>query len=347
MFASPLPAKDKIFSDAIDIIQSGLSDESQEIRLLSISVLPDLGDEFVPILRKMLEDKSDLVKIEAAHSLFKLGDKAGLPVLRNILATEPKLSDKLKPFERMKAIAMGSARMKAARILGDIKDRESIPVLKKCLDDIDGRVIDACNISLAKLGDPKSKDSFISAIKSTVPQVRAVAAQALGDFGDSRNAGLLRERLKTDWSREVKANSLIALAKLNDRESFLKIIDLLNDRDDIVREKAAVSLGMMGNKAAIPHLLKSLEDQNGAVRIAAGEALYIMGDESGKGYILSVLKGNDKDGKIAALNSLAKMVSIKDIEDIYKLLDDPDKTVAIKAANVIAISRMKEQNNKK
>ncbi|MCB4792716.1 MAG: HEAT repeat domain-containing protein [Elusimicrobia bacterium] len=342
LLVSNVMAKKNIYNDAAIILQSGLTDQNREVRLLSIGMLPNIGKECIPTLIKLLDDESDFIKVEAARSLFKLENRSGIPVLREILANKPKLSEKIDVAARMKAITQGTVRVKAAIALGEIKDIGSVPLLTKTLDDDDGRVVDACLLSLAKLGDRKAKDDFASALKSTKPQVREVAAQALGNIGDPSYIPKIRERLK-DWSRDVKAASITALAKLNDKESFYAIKGLLKDEDIIVRQKAVAALGMLGNKGAVDSLENMLEDPNGLVRISAAEALCLLGDGNGKSYLLKILKSDSKDGKSEVLDSLEKIITIKDVKILDTFLDDSDRSIAVKAANLIIIAEEKEK----
>ncbi|MBN1621188.1 MAG: HEAT repeat domain-containing protein [Endomicrobiales bacterium] len=335
-------------SDELDVIQLGLNDQSREVRSLAIEAILQIGSQdYIPILRDMLDDNNDFVSIKAAEALYKLGDDSGLPVLVNILDTKPELSEEAAPLERARAIAKNTLRVQAATVLGDIRDKGAITILNKNLDDNDGRVVDACLVALAKLGDKTVKEDFVSALRSTKYQVRAKAAEALGDMGDPTVAPAIRERLK-DWNREPKVEACIALGKLDDLESIPQIRELLMDEDAIVRENAALSLGMFSFKEnkSIKALLDILDDPNGLVRIAASKSLFILGDDSGKEFVLGVLKSDERDAKIKALEALEAMANQGDIKDLESLLDDEDKSIAVRAAKVLVMVKQRMESDK-
>ncbi|MHB9155163.1 MAG: HEAT repeat domain-containing protein [Endomicrobiales bacterium] len=322
----------------MELIRAGLKDADREIRILSAAAAGDIGDKGSSAeLKNLLSDPSDPVRIKAAAALYKLGDPSGLAELRRIAATRPKLSDKVTAVERARAIARGTVRAAAVLTLGEIKDRESIPLLRQMVGDDDGRVGDACLISLAKMGDPSVKNTFISALESTKQEIRAKAAEALGDIGDPSAVAPLRKRLK-DWDRGAKVAAVMALGKLKDVQSVPVLRELLWDKDDIVREKAAAALGLMGSPEAAPALEEMLKDPNGLVRIAAADSLYLLGRDSGREFLLGVLKTNEKDAKLKALAVLEKMATPADAASLAELLNDPDRGLAIAAARTLARS---------
>jgi HEAT repeat protein len=216
----------------------------------------------------------------------------------------------------------------------EVKDKGSITLLNKLLDDDDGRVADACLISLSKMGDESVKNKFISALESTVPQVRAKSAETLGDIGDATCYIPLRKRLK-DWSRDVKAAAAVALGKLQDKESIPAIRELLWDKDEIVREKAVKALGYIKDPETIVQLKGMLEDPNGTVRITVAEALYGMNDDSGKDFLIRALGTQDADVKIMALDVFDKIAGKKDIPLLQGMLKDERKLVSMRAAKTL------------
>jgi HEAT repeat protein len=330
-------------SDNLNIIRAGLKDESREIRELSARSLGMVGDRnSVKNIKELLvSDQSDSVKIAASVSLVKLGDKAGLAELRKILSTVPKISETPKPVERVRAMAKNTIRAQAARELGDLKDSESLALLKKTAADDDGRVADASLIALAKMGESGIEKRFISALASTNQDVRAKAAEALGDINNPAAIEPLRKRL-TDWDKDAKCAAVIALGKLKDKQSVPVIREMLWDKDDGIKEKAAISLGYMGDTSVAPAIKELLKDKNGFVRFSAVEALNRLGQDSGKDFIIETLKAQESEAKLRALNILEKIVTAKDIAAVEPLVSDADKSVSITAARVIVTARTRE-----
>jgi len=329
-------------SQELELIRAGLKDSSREIRQLSAQALGAVGDKSsVPALKEMLSDPNDSLKITVAVALAKLGDRAGIAEIRKILKNVPQLSDNPKPLERVKAIAKGTVRAQAARELGNLKDIDSIELLKIMIDDEDGRVADASLIALAKMGDPAGKKEFISALESTKQEVRAKAAEALGEIGDQNALEPLRKRLK-DWDKGAKAAAVLALGKLKDKQSAPVIREMLWDKEDVLKENAAQALGYMGITDVAPAIEELLKDKNGFVRFAAVEALYRLGQDSGKQFVLDTLKADEKDAKLRALNILEKTATAKDIPLMEPLVSNPDREVSITAAKAIVTVESRE-----
>jgi HEAT repeat protein len=319
----------------IDMIRKGLNNDDAEVRTLAVTILGELKDsDSSDNLKALLKDESRSVRIRAAVALHKLGDNTGLEEIVRILVTKPQLSKNPKALERMKAVAAGTKRIEAALALSEVDDKKSIPLLTKLLDDDDGRVADACLVSLARLGDASVKNKFLSALESTVPQVRAKAAETLGDIGDATCFIPLRKRLK-DWSRDVKAAATVALGKLRDKESIPVIREMLWDKDEIIRENAAKALGLIKDPETLDQLRKLLEDPNGTVRIAVADALYQMKDDSGKDFLVKSLTTDDLDARIKALEVFNKIAQPKDAPVLKGLLNDERKLVSMRAAEAL------------
>ena len=78
------------------------------------------------------------------------------------------------------------------------------------------------------------------------------------------------------------------------------VVDLLEagltDKDETVRQTAAVVMGEIGARQAIPMLKKALDDESGEVSFAAARSLWVMGDLSGREVFWAVLAGDQKTG---------------------------------------------------
>lgn len=78
------------------------------------------------------------------------------------------------------------------------------------------------------------------------------------------------------------------------------VVDLLEagltDKDETVRQTAAIVVGDIGARQAIPMLKKALDDESGEVSFAAARSLWVMGDLSGREVFWAVLAGDQKAG---------------------------------------------------
>ncbi|MBN4049812.1 HEAT repeat domain-containing protein [bacterium AH-315-M10] len=105
------------------------------------------------------------------------------------------------------------------------------------------------------------------------PLVRAAAAYALGELGDTENVPLLIKSLK-DKNHLVRFDAVIALGKLGDGRAVKPLIDRLsNDAHPWVRLKSARALRKLKAGAAVPSLVSALDDRSRSVQYNAHQAL--------------------------------------------------------------------------
>lgn len=202
------------------------------------AALRELGaSEAVPALLKALEDENPLVRERSASALGALKASEGVPGLITALKDE--------------ALFVRGA---AARALGALKASEATPSLREVLEDNDKWVRETAAIALRALGQEEAVPALISvprpseavpalltALKNQHGQVRAHAAEKLGDLRAS--------------------------------EAVPALIDALRDEEWLVRQSAASALGALKASEAVPALLNALQDKGGSVRFHAMQAL--------------------------------------------------------------------------
>jgi HEAT repeat protein len=132
-------------------------------------------------------------------------------------------------------------RQAAARVLGQIGDRQAIPALIQALQDEDRDVRQAAAEALGQIGDPQAIPALIQALQDEDRDVRQAAAEALGQIGDP--------------------------------QAIPALIQALQDKEGWVRRAAAQALGEIGDRQAIPDLIQALQDEDSDVRQAAAWAL--------------------------------------------------------------------------
>jgi len=111
-------------------------------------------------------------------------------------------------------------------------------------------------------------ESYISNLRKKLKNendtVRAEAVQILGLVGDKESIPEIRRLFEQD-NKDVKKWTAIALAKLDDKKSFSKIIpelrQLLNDEKHNIRESAVYALGKLDDKESIPGIRRLLSSR--------------------------------------------------------------------------------------
>lgn len=148
-------------------IADGLQDEDDEVRLLAVQCLGELGATGNVIgIAELLQDPSDKVRFAAATALAALGDARGAPALRAALA-QP---------DRAFPAAIG---------LGDLEDRESLAALTRLAKHRWRSPIlrAAAARALVRLGDPAGTEVIRRIVRSWRIEARQYGVQLVGELG--------------------------------------------------------------------------------------------------------------------------------------------------------------------
>jgi HEAT repeat protein len=147
-------------------IADGLHDDDDEVRLLAVQCLGELGStDNADAFSDLLQDPSDAVRFTAATALAALGDARGAPALRAAL-TRP---------DRAFAAANG---------LGDLADRDSLEALKGLARHRWRSPIlrAAAAQALVRLGDAEGTEVIRKILRSWRIEARQYAVQLVGEL---------------------------------------------------------------------------------------------------------------------------------------------------------------------
>ena len=260
--------------------------------------------EATPDILKAIEsgltDRSDAVRVAALSGVRQVDDRDALPILR----------------ERFRVERAPSIRREIALALGNMGDKEALPLLILALRDPANAepVRTATLTGLEAIGGPRAIDALIEALgtntrgdlkdegqirmmaalgrfhaKGGIPviadrlfhpnaEVRAAAAEALGKVGD-RALGIPRVRVALkDQAPEVRKAGLAALATLKDVESIPAMIGLANEEP--TRFEATLALTKLPDLRALQVYLRGLADKSPALREACGSAVTAIRDQA-------------------------------------------------------------------
>lgn len=121
----------------VEMLLSGLKDDSDNVRLNAAMILAEIGDgRVVSSLTDALDDKSWIVVGYVSRALFKLGSRKGIAPSIGLL-TSSKHNWFVKEF--------------AAQVLGDIGDESAIPSLTAACQDSNERVKRAAEDAINKI----------------------------------------------------------------------------------------------------------------------------------------------------------------------------------------------------
>ncbi len=189
-----------------------------------------------------------------------------------------------------------SIRELAAKTLGQMRARSSIPKLTEALNDDSAEVSFAAAKSLWTMGNRAGRDVFLQILAGEMssssgliknelqatrkrfqdPKALAVigakeAATSL--FGPAGWGIKVMEELTQDRSAPARAMSAILLGPNATLETLRQLQDALHDKNWIVRAAAAQALGVSRHREQIPVLQPLLQDTKPAVRCMAAAAI--------------------------------------------------------------------------
>lgn len=196
----------------------------------------------------------------------------------------------------------------------------------------------------------------IAALKDEDWAVREEAAQALGEYRDSRAVIPLVEVLGDpdravrdaaigaltaigepsvpalgaclrDPNLTVQESAASILSTIADERVFDPLLGALTSQDWIVRMHAAKALGRIGDTRAVSALMPLLQDKVKAVRVEAAQALVSL-KEASVPSLLEALKHSEWLVRLHAVEALGKIKSPAAVEPLlYVLFNDRDTAV--------------------
>jgi HEAT repeat protein len=134
--------------------------------------------------------------------------------------------------------------------------------------------------------------------------VRSAAVGALARAGRAAIPALTQALRSSD--PEVRRLAAEALGGMNDPAAVAPLAVALRDPDYRVRRTAATSLGQTGQTSAIPHLLDALADPDGGVGEAAANSLANLGAAAVQ-PLIARLGGNNPTVAYLAARALSAM----------------------------------------
>jgi hypothetical protein len=189
---------------------------------------------------------------------------------------------------------------------------------------------------LGLLGQLQSRDDLVGLLDDRDPEVRLVAARALGELGDPAAAGPLLQALVRERSvpLRVVARSLARLGPMGGTV----LVEGLASANPLARAVCAEICGLVGVTAAQSVLLEVMEhDEDKDVRIRAARALGRIGLPSA---LPALVRATDSSQPMAlravAARALGDLGGPGPVEFLEVLLKDPDHRVSTNAGQSLS-----------
>ncbi|MHB2026479.1 MAG: HEAT repeat domain-containing protein [Elusimicrobiota bacterium] len=264
----------------------------------------------IPLLKTMLKDKNRFVRLEAAGSLYRLGDKNAFGIVAKFAQSAPTLPKNQNPIEQLKMMAQERLRVAAIHKLCAIGKpnppigEKVVKIFESTINDPYGPVRDATAVSLAAMGLDEFEPRFLDAAKNDDPSVRAEAIRALGDIGTANALGAV-SAAASDAAPGVRVACMAALAHFPAADAAALLIAGAKDADARVRMKALESLSGIRYLQAVPVLQKAFDQAPDlSTRIIAAAGLLRNGQKVDASSISEALKSEDDDIRRLAVEAL-------------------------------------------
>jgi hypothetical protein len=167
-------------------------------------------------------------------------------------------------------------RKEALETLAGANHPSARAVLIDCLSDTLRDVRFRAAFLLGNERDVNTVPGLISLLGDQYPDVRQAAAGALGQIGDKRAVPKLIVALHDEF-RNVREAAAGALGEIGDKRAVPTLLEVINDRDVYVCRVIISALGKIGDARAVPALIAKLDDEASEVYRAAEVALEQIG----------------------------------------------------------------------
>lgn len=254
-----------------------------------------LGDRAVPVLQLALEDSSVPVRFAALATIGRtkiaslapeghrfLGHANGSIQAAAMFALHQNaMPVNLTPMASLLASDDPSVRGNAVMLVGWMGDGSAMPMLREMVQRPTARANPTRDAivrlqfaeALARLGDAEAMVPVRAAAYSKMGEVRVLAVTIMGDVGDYKMQPAVAAMLDDAEPIELRLAAATSLAKLDDRNGQLTLLQGAAHTDPLVRAQAASGLGFLRTQAAQQALAFMLSDADPRVRLTAATGL--------------------------------------------------------------------------
>ena len=231
-------------------------------------------------------------------------------------------------------------RAAAARSLGRIQNRGSVPALVRALADPAPAVRREAAFALGLVADTTAGPALMRRLDvETDPSTRAALVAALGDAGGRPAApSLIRALNGKDLA--VRRAAALAAARLRDSTVVDALASASRDASPDVRWRVAYALGRIGDRTGASALRRLTDDKSDIVRYHAARALGEVGDSTASTRLVALLQDSSWRVRTHAAQALGALRARRDARSLYAVLKDGHAHVRWQAA--IALGQIQD-----
>lgn len=326
---------------SVDSLLNALRDDNVAVRYSAAAALSGRKDDRVIMaLIERLNDSDRYVRSSVAYALGTTGEPAALEALFSCAEDE---SEAVR-FSAAKAIAgfnhdevhaeiekrlENAAKpviMMVLEILGSIKDRKSVKILRGYLKGRDSDISYRASLALAGTENTDIVEDLIEAAKrldnELVALMKESANKPINFAMPAKEAGIG----DTGGGIRGVASNLEKLSKK------------LHDASPNIRGSAANTLGDFKTQEAVDILAGALKDKNEFVRASVVTSLGKITEFGALWHVVSLEKDKSEEVRYAVVKALAPSTEIVALECLHRLMTD-DKSKNIRRAAKLALER--------
>ncbi|HEV7558459.1 MAG TPA: HEAT repeat domain-containing protein, partial [Kofleriaceae bacterium] len=345
-----------------DLLTTKLADKDPDTRCLAARGLGEIGERnSVKPLVELATDKDWRVRVAAAAAVMA------------IVGLDPQLLAQASVDWTKSALASEdwAVRKAAAGVLGDMPEKQAVPLLAQAILDTDPKVRAAASKSAGKLKSAEAATKVAAAVMTeTDPTVKEEQVKALGKIGnpvahdalvtmaaDPTRVGVFAAGSLIavgDPSGKAKLDAavvdpkpemrLAAVQSASEAKNPIVVATLKTGTSDKlfdIRFTAAEGLSIFGAEkaTAVPVLVSGLDSKDASVQGRASSALLRLGEKSGQGPSpAEMLDSPDPKVRAAAIAIAVELPASEATPLLRRLVADPDADV--RRGGVDAIARL-------
>lgn len=329
-----------------DIVQAALV-ENPKTSMLALGKIQSMWTEFYPLAMNLLRDANPQVRSSGLFLLSRLGGDDKVPIIIDFFADVD-----------------ADVRNQASLAIWKIADNENA-LLRKALSSANELVAATAYRTLGYFANMDDIEILVDGFSSSTARIRHEAQLAVLKFGEDALPELHATASDSQNAYRVRLSALDVIGGLRSTVSLPFLMELFDDEDGRIVEKAQAVLGTYGSEAvpalarlyansakenrikalrlmgeigsssALPFLAGALGDQSEPVRLVAISSLELYGREAWPA-VQKQLSGDDSAGVDTALDYLMNQV------DPW-LVDGDEGRVNIDALYLMLTSKSREE----
>lgn len=336
--AAPISRSD-LGRKALSTVVAQLKSDDSDLRAQAADILGATGNKAaIPMLKNLLADHDKYVRIAAARSLWELGSTAGIKTIYAIINDVPAQGTvpvTNSPLVELKVIAQNKIRAKAMEALVGMKGKDASDVLYKMKNDNYGTIRDAASKELAKLGNEDELTQFTDALGSEDEALRYESAVVMSKLCVSAAAEPLKALLPAEKSVRVLMAALDALkCNPSKRDALNEVLKLADNPNPTIKYKAVAVLSGIKDPKAQAKLasVASAASSDIRLKITAQKGLMLNGAPADTAVAQSALDSVTPEVKLEALDVVEGFTEDEAVPLLAQALDDTSVQVRLASA---------------